>query len=112
MVESVLNLSLIKDGDVVTVAVAGEIDRDSSGKLMEAVRLALGGGACSLFMLDLLSVTFMDCSGLAALIEANSECERSGVTFKIEGVSPCVSRLLELTDLDGVLPVSLVAYGA
>lgn len=101
-----MQLSVTKDGDAFTVAVAGELDFGDSDTLIDGARLAFGDGGCSALTLDLSGVTFMDCSGLSALMQISSESEQHGGTFQIVSASPCVLRLLALADPDGALPVS------
>jgi anti-sigma B factor antagonist len=101
-VVSDLMLEQIDVGRRVVLAVAGEVDIDSAGAIPAAVDDALDSGAHDVWV-DLTDVTFMDSSGVHALIVARTrvrELERSLVVICPPGN---VRRLLAVTGLDGAL---------
>jgi anti-sigma B factor antagonist len=53
--------------------------------------------------LEMSAVEFIDSSGLRVLIEANQRAERAGRTLVLRHPSRAVSRLLEISGLDGHL---------
>ena len=84
-----------------TLALTGELDLDSATQLEDAVRQVCASG--SELVIDLREVTFMDSTGLRALIFAGTLCEQNGHELRIipgEGIQ----RTLEITGLDRVLP--------
>lgn len=82
------------------VRATGEIDVATAPQI-EARLLALidEGGPVSL---DLNDVTFIDSSGLRALVTARQKADENSVEFLLAGRSPAVDRLLEVTGLDAV----------
>lgn len=84
------------------VAVAGDIDLATAPDLhthlcaaIDAMISNVGG----VVIVDLSAVTFMDASGLTALIRAEARaCER-GARLRLRAQAPCVTRLLQLTGL-------------
>ena len=53
--------------------------------------------------LDCSGVNFIDAAGLGLFVELHAECQARGAKLLIVHPSRCVTRLLELTDLDALL---------
>lgn len=90
----------------VVVRVSGEIDMATSVPLADAIAshlLAAEPGTCVL--LDLGTVTFIDARGLRVLLEATTTARARGVVLAIIECPPCLSRLMKLTNTDGLLNV-------
>ena len=88
-------LSVIDAPDGVVV-VAGELDAASAGQL--ARRLA---APPSVRVIDLSGVTFIDASGLRALVEATSDAGAN--RRRLRSPSPPVVRLCEITGLTAMM---------
>ncbi len=56
--------------------------------------------------LDFSGVTFIDSSGLAALVTLYKRARAADVAFEISDVQDAVRLILELTGLDSILPIS------
>ena len=84
------------------VAVSGEVDIETAPRLRRTLVDAAGAGQP--VVVDLGAVTFMDSSGLAALIVAQRAATAAGSTIELENVPPAVRRLLSLTGMDTFLP--------
>ena len=82
------------------VVVVGEVDLASADRLREALDSELGSGRPVL--VDLESCTFIDSVGLSVLIQA---AQRAGSALGIVSPSAAVRRLIELTQLDSLIPV-------
>lgn len=54
-------------------------------------------------MLDLAAVTFIDSTGLSALMDARAESDRNGWAFSVQHPSDAVRRVVELAGLEHVL---------
>jgi anti-anti-sigma factor len=69
--------------------ITGEIDRATAPRLdeLEDVHGPL--------LLDLHSVTFMDSSGIAALVQLSQRCPHHDCTFQVEACSSPVERVLQ-----------------
>lgn len=94
----------IEDGGTYTVRAAGEIDVATAPQVESVLLELLGGG--SPVALDLSGVTFIDSSGLRALVTARQRAEDESAAFTLSGRSPAVERLLQVTGLDSVFEVA------
>ena len=98
MPERLTITTTIDDRGKVVVAVAGEVD------LATAPQLA----ACLLdrtdrdVVVDLSRVTFLDSSGLSALVAGNQALRANGHVLRTFGEQDNVRRILEITGLDKV----------
>lgn len=101
--DDLLRVDVTKDGDGFTITICGEIDLSNDHDLVCAARLALSSARCATLTLDLAGVTFMDCSGLTALLTINSACEQRSAVLTITNANSSVRQLVKLADLDGVL---------
>ncbi|MGI3229823.1 STAS domain-containing protein [Streptomyces sp. GTA36] len=87
----------VVDG-VTVVRLRGEIDILTATPL--SVRLdVLTAGPSPELVLDLRSITFIDCSGLAALCRARNRTKIRGGRLRLVTSRPSILRLLRLTDL-------------
>jgi anti-sigma B factor antagonist/stage II sporulation protein AA (anti-sigma F factor antagonist) len=100
-----LRLTVAEEGSSFTLTVAGEIDLSNGHDLGSAVQRALVSGSFRFLTLDLDGVTFMDCTGLATLVEVNGECKRRAVALTIKNTPGCVRRIIELTKMWDVFPI-------
>lgn len=87
-----------------TLRLRGELDLSSAAELTNAVP-RLCGPTTSRVSLDLHEVTFMDSTGLRALLSAAEACERNGCELEVLGASGAVKRLLQITGAIRVLPI-------
>jgi anti-sigma B factor antagonist len=90
---------------VATVEVAGELDLESGAYLHELLRRILQAGGSHL-AIDLSGVTFIDCSGMNALLASWRDARRLGGWLRVVEASRCVRRVVELTGLQRALGVS------
>lgn len=74
----------------------GEVDVASADHLTDAVRDLVGPGAV---VVDFAGVSFMDSSGVRALLDAEELARAAGRAFAIVNPSRAVVRLLDLIDL-------------
>lgn len=80
------------------VAVRGELDVDTSPRLLGEIHRLMAEGA-TLIVLDLTGASFIDSSGLRVLVHGGEALKASGGDLLIEGMSPAVEKLLELTGM-------------
>ena len=100
-----LTINHTSDGGHVTLEVAGELDLASSPQLGSAVREACERRPATL-VVDIRCVSFIDSTGLRALVEAQLVCKECGSGLEVVvGESPSQRRLLEITGLLENLPV-------
>ncbi|MFG3229950.1 STAS domain-containing protein [Kitasatospora sp. NPDC048194] len=77
---------------------AGELDMDQVPVFNHAAHRALAARPVPpMLLLDLHDVTFIDSSGLNALLLARIQADRQGTTVHLARPSERVARLLELT---------------
>jgi anti-anti-sigma factor len=91
-----------------TVEVAGELDVESGPYLHEQLRSIMRAHSAYL-AIDLTGVTFIDCSGVSALLASCQYARALGGSMRVAGASPGVRRTIEITGLQqvlGVLPAS------
>jgi anti-sigma B factor antagonist len=79
------------------IAVAGELDVDSSPQLVDAVTTALSLPGCRDVIVDLSQVTFADASAVNALVQARLACRHVGGRFTVFGARGAVGEILYLT---------------
>jgi RNA polymerase sigma-B factor len=85
-------------GGTLTVAVGGEVDRDSADELRQAILTGLARRPNTLH-LDLSAVPFIDAAGIAALVSGYQEARRAAVEFRLRGAQPHVRRILSVARL-------------
>jgi len=81
---------------------AGELDI-ASAPILEARIASLCENGTTRIVLDLSELTFMDSTGLRALLAADKLCAAKGQTFALSGATAPVQRLFELTGVSGAL---------
>ena len=98
-----LEVSAAEEG-VISLAPTGELDMHTVREVAQALRDAQARARDGL-VVDLRGLTFMDCTGLRLLLDADEWARQAGVPLTlVRGPSP-VHRVLELTGLDRTLPV-------
>ena len=96
-----LEISLERLGDATVLAPKGDVDMAKSPVLRKAIAEAMKGGSGRL-VLDLASVSYMDSSGLATLVEALQNSRKSGMPLLLCGLTPRVRSILEIARLNSV----------
>jgi len=82
------------------VVLKGDIDLESSPAAREVLLKSVEGAGKVL--VDLSSVTYIDSSGVASLVEALQAAKRNGGRFALVAASDPTRRVLELARLDKV----------
>lgn len=88
--------SAVEGGDRVVLA-SGEIDMESSPRLLAEIQRATGRGAR--LVVDLSAVTYMDSSGIAVLIQGLKAAKQREQQFVLRRPSAKVLAVIELADL-------------
>jgi anti-sigma B factor antagonist len=97
--EPTISVESARTTDAVEIVVTGEVDSSNCAGLQdELVRLSEAPGD-TLCTVDLVGVSFMDSSGLRALLLGQRAMTDAGKTMVIVGVSDSVRRLFEITGL-------------
>jgi anti-sigma B factor antagonist len=97
-----VQLTIHAVGRRLVVRVAGEIDMATVPVLADAIDAAIGSGALELWI-DLTPTTFMDSSGMNALLTAQVRLHALNRRLAVICPGGPVRRVFELTGLDGSL---------
>ena len=97
-----LSLQLETRNGVVRIAVGGELDMASAPALAGSLEGAESGGTHAI-ILDLRDTTFIDSSGLRAILKASQHAKSNGHQLAIVGVNPSARQLFELTGTEDLI---------
>ena len=106
MCEASGHVSLSTQGNTARVAFQGEIDLAMVDEVDRCVGAALALPGVDAFVVDLADCTYLDSSGLRALLRAQHDAQRAELPLSITGVQGIVRRVIELTNLDRELPLA------
>jgi anti-sigma B factor antagonist len=84
----------------------GEVDFSNTQRVDSAVDLAASAWGSSLVAVDLQDVTFIDCAGIRTLVQARHRLDAACSYLWITGLSPQVSRMMQLTGTDSLFGVA------
>jgi anti-sigma B factor antagonist len=85
------------------VTAGGEIDVHTSPGLTDALRA--GDASSDRVILDLSAVTFLDSTGLSAMVTALNRARERGGSMSLVGPAGVVRRVLAITELDRVFVI-------
>jgi anti-sigma B factor antagonist len=83
-------------GDVARVCVSGEIDLAGAPSLVEHVGALIDGGVQTTIVIDVLNASFVDASGVGALVQLKTCAEAAGRALCVVGVHGQIARVLAL----------------
>jgi anti-anti-sigma factor len=92
-------------GDVVgsgrrrAISLRGSLDLATKDELIAGAAKALAEPGAEALAVDMSGVTFMDSTGIGALVKISTDTRKQGVTFTLEDPSDRVRRILHLTGL-------------
>jgi anti-anti-sigma factor len=84
----------------------GELDLAGVGDLRACLERPVGD-----IVIDCSGLTFVDCAGIGPLVAAHQACEARGMKLVLCRPPACMTRLLQLTELDAVFNVFLDGSG-
>jgi stage II sporulation protein AA (anti-sigma F factor antagonist) len=87
-----------------TLAVAGEVDHEHWEIFREAILESARPRGTRAVVLDLSRVVFFDSGGIRAVVNARRVLESRGVAMHLDGASPPVQRLFEMSGLVAYIP--------
>jgi anti-sigma B factor antagonist len=96
--ESSIRTTLAEDGRV-TVTVTGEVDYSNSEEIAGGIHGAITDWSPPNVEVDLREATFIDSTGLGALIEGYRAAVAAGVGFRVVNPSDTFRRVLAVTGL-------------
>ena len=95
-----LEISTSQSDDIVVVRATGEVDRDTADELSTALTGAVArSGPGGTVEVDLSGVSFLDSSGVGALLTGHQSADRSAVEFRVRDPQVTVRRVLEITNV-------------
>jgi anti-sigma B factor antagonist len=89
---------IAQESEVVTVAVAGQLDLSSEAVLRDGLQLAMAGNPTEIIF-DVTELTFMDSSGLAQLLIAAQQVD----SVQLRNPSDIIRRLITISGLTDTL---------
>jgi anti-sigma B factor antagonist len=92
-----------KSGGIATIELVGEIDIAAKPALCEFVEKQLGDDSVTGVVVEVSRVTFLDSTGIGALIRCRREAETAGKTLRVHGVRGRVAAVLDLTGVTRLL---------
>ncbi|RZU49050.1 anti-sigma B factor antagonist [Krasilnikovia cinnamomea] len=95
-----LHVDVRRTASVTTVVIAGEVDQVTSAEMSKAVAGVLQEDRNSHVVLDLGNVTFLDSSGIRALVICRGDAEQLGIRLEIRPVHDRVRRVLHVCGLE------------
>lgn len=90
---------VVSGEDAQVVSLRGELDVANSGQ----VKRELLAADSPTVVVDLSALTFIDSSGLTALVHAHNHITRNGRAFELRGARDAVKRVFEISGLTGLL---------
>ena len=84
--------------------IRGELDMASRENVEPAITVAARSGAS--VILDLSELSFCDSSGISMLFAVHKKAVAAGGALTIRAPLPAVRRVIEITRLDSVIPVT------
>jgi anti-sigma B factor antagonist len=100
-----LELREIPDERCLTIELEGEVDL-ATARLLEDALTALDTAPLESVVVDLRGLTFIDSTGLRAILAGRDHCAEGGVEFLLVPGPPQVQRLFSLVGLLDVLSFS------
>jgi anti-anti-sigma factor len=96
-----MNLSIDRHAvnGAVRLAIAGEVDIATAGQLRRAILTALTDVRTEELTVDLDQVTFLDSSGIQALLRGHAIAAERGIACRVTNPCPIVRRVMEITGI-------------
>ena len=94
---------LADQGTTRTLTAAGELDVASAPRLRDAVGAALER-PCDVLVVDLSHMTFIDSTGIHAMVDIEARCRRDGVSLRVVPAPDGVHAVFVLCGLAQRLP--------
>jgi anti-sigma B factor antagonist len=95
----ILEVTTQDSGGQVTISLKGELDLSSVGKVQEELR-RVEAEAPALLVLDLSNLTFLDSTGLRAVVTADERARENGRRFVVVRGPDAVQRVFAITRLE------------
>jgi anti-sigma B factor antagonist len=100
-----LEIKLRRAGTIYVIDIKGEMDLYNAFKLKDIVK-AMFERKVKEFVINLEEVQYIDSSGIGAILFVFGEMKQRGLALAVAGAHGPVKRVIELTKLDGYLPLT------
>ncbi|MGD0728101.1 MAG: STAS domain-containing protein [Spirochaetia bacterium] len=100
-----MEIKLRRAGTIYVIDINGEMDLYNAFKVKDIV-MKMIGRQIKEYVINLENVEYLDSSGIGALLSVHAELKKRGMPFVIANVKGSVKRVIELTKLNGYLPIS------
>jgi anti-sigma B factor antagonist len=94
---------IVDTSGIARVTMEGELDLAAVPIVHDRIGLYLASGAVAQVLVDLSAVTFLDSSGIGALIGCLREASGRGKTFRVANANGRVREVLDLTNVTTLL---------
>jgi len=101
-----LQIETQDDADALALTVSGDIDLVTVDGFCERGLDAIAQADGRPVIIDVAAVTFIDSTGLGALVSINNAAAAAGTPLMLRAVPPRMASLLRITAIDTVIPVS------
>lgn len=102
MVVLMFGVDQVVEGDRVSVRVTGDVDLATADKVGVALDDALAKAGREIWV-DLSAVTFLDSTGIRALVQGHRRADTQGVRLYVHGAQQWVAKVLEVTGVGPLL---------
>jgi anti-sigma B factor antagonist len=97
---AVFSIDVSEHGQRCELSASGEVDLDVANQLAAMGLLSLNNTDATTLVIDLAKVTFMDSTGLGALVTIRNASDKLSKDLSLRGVPERVRKLLTVTGLD------------
>lgn len=91
--------------EITTIAIPVKLDVSNTVEIKEQIRVAIEDNGCRKMIIDLAETTFIDSSGLAALISGLKTMRAQGGTLVVANMGEQARTIFDLTRMDLVFSI-------
>jgi stage II sporulation protein AA (anti-sigma F factor antagonist) len=102
------DVKISEDSGILTARICCEIDHHTARLVREKIDRALTERKPRQLILDFSEVGFMDSSGIGLIIGRAERAGDIGVSVRVEGLSPTLSRLLRIAGLERIKNLTVI----
>ena len=98
-----MNIKGSKKGQVLVVQVTGELDHHTAPEFIRLVESKLKDAEITVLELDCKGLSFMDSSGIGAMLGRSKTMKRKNGKMRIKNLRPNVKKIFEMSGLFSVI---------